>query len=154
VSNLPPPPEPTAPRVQKKRHYLLWGIVIVVAVIGIAELTTKSETPTTTVPGVGQGLGSQDASGDVSLGDCSTSYGVVTCDLTIVNHSDGISDYYIEAVAEDSTGANVGSGNGVADHVEAGQTAKADLTVILSAGAGKPSDITIRLTQVQRTASS
>src|SRR6266498_5947163 len=95
MSNLPaPPPEPAAPQVKKKRHYLLWGILVVVAIIGIAELatsTTKSETPTNTVPGVGQGLGSQDASGDVSLGSCPTSYGVVTCGLTIVNSSDGTS---------------------------------------------------------------
>lgn len=46
----------------------------------------------TTDSGIDQGLGTNDASGDVSLGDFETDFGLITCDVTIVNSSDGRSD--------------------------------------------------------------
>lgn len=100
--------------------------------------------------GIDQGLGTQDASADVSVGDCATDFGLITCDVTIVNSSDGRSDYYIEATIEDSAGAKVGTANSFVTGVEGGQTAKDELTGTFSGG-GK--NLSVRLTEVQRTAS-
>jgi hypothetical protein len=68
-----------------------------------------------------------------------------------VNHSDGRSDYYIEATIEDSTGAKIGTANTFITGVEGGQTAHDELTGTVT-GSGK--NASIRLTEVQRTASS
>ncbi len=131
---------------------VLVGAVVVIAVIAIAGALSSSGGGSSSDSGISTGLGSKDASADVQLGSCKKpSFGVMTCQLIITNHSDGPSDYYIEAVAKDPSGANVGDGNGTASHVDPGGTAKADLTLILSQGAGK--DVTVQLTTVQRTAS-
>jgi glycine cleavage system regulatory protein len=67
-----------------------------------------------------------------------------------VNSSDGRSDYYIEASVEDSSGAKVGTANTLVTGVDGEQTAKDELTGTFS---GKGKDLTVRLTEVQRTAS-
>jgi hypothetical protein len=38
--------------------------------------------------GIDQGIATNDPSGDVSVGDCETEFGLLTCDITIVNSSD------------------------------------------------------------------
>lgn len=100
--------------------------------------------------GVGQGFGTSDASADVTLGNCSTSFGTITCEVDILNHSDGTSDYYIEAEVDDTSGANIGMVNAVASHVGAGQAAHAEL---FGGFTGSADDVTVKLTEVQRTAS-
>lgn len=100
--------------------------------------------------GVGQGLGTKDASGDVSVGTCDTNFGIITCKITITNPTDGRSDYYIEATVEDASGVKVGTANTLVTGVEAGQTARDELTGTYT---GKAKGLTVRLTEVQRTAS-
>ena len=96
------------------------------------------------------GIGSRDASGDVKVGACKTDFGIITCKLTIVNHSDGESDYYIEATIEDSSGAKIGTANTAVTGVEAGQKAYDKLTGTVT---GNAKDADVRITTVQRTAS-
>ena len=78
--------------------------------------------------GINQGIATNDPSGDVSVGDCETEFGLLTCDITIVNSSDARSDYLIDATVEDPSGAKVGIANTFVTGVEGGQTVKAELT--------------------------
>jgi hypothetical protein len=130
-----------------KRKWLIGALLAGPLLIGACSVETSSDE---NGDGIGQGFGSEDASGDVSVGDCETDFGIITCDVTIVNSSDGMSDYYIEATVEDSSGAKVGSANTLVSGVEGGQTAKDALTGTFS---GKGKDLSVRLTEVQRTAS-
>lgn len=123
-------------------------IVVAVALVGL--FSAACETDSTSDSGIDQGLGSEDASGDVSLGRCSVEFKIVTCDVDIHNGSEGRSDYYIEGSIEDSSATNVGSGNALATGIEPGQSAKTDFTGTIS---GSDSDVTVAITQVQRTAS-
>lgn len=133
----------TGTRLASRTAVLLVSLTLLVA---ISCSTTSSSSGS-----VGQGLGSNDASGDVTLGTCKSGFGgIVTCKLTILNHSEKTSDYFIEAEVDDASGANVGTANAMAQHVGAGQTAKAELTGFVS-GNGK--NVTVKITQVQRTAS-
>lgn len=124
---------------------------IIVGVLLLAVSGAGCETSTTNSNGIDQGLGSQDASGDVSVGSCHASYGIITCKLTIVNHSEGKSDYYVEATIEDSSGAKIGTANTLVTGVEGGQTAYDKLTGTVN-GNGKEANV--RVTEVQRTSSS
>jgi hypothetical protein len=108
------------------------------------------DTNTTNPNGIDTGLGSEDASGDVSLGACKVNFKIVTCTVNIHNSSDGRSDYFIDASITDSSGTNVGSGNALAMGVEGGQSAKTDLTGTIS---GSDEDVKVKITGVQRTAS-
>lgn len=119
----------------------------------ITMLTGACETSSSTNPsGVDPGLGSQDATGDVTLGDCKPpNYGTISCTLEIVNHSDGTSDYYVEAALIDGKGANIGTANASASHIEAGQTAHSKLSGFFD-GSAKDFDH-VEITTVQRTAS-
>jgi hypothetical protein len=121
--------------------------MLVALALGAAACSVSSSTNSN---GVGQGIGANDASGDVKLGDCKSSYGIVECQLTITNSSDGTSDYFIEGVIENAAGDNIGDGNGTASHVAGGQTARTKLTLIAN---GNPKDYTVKITTVQRTAS-
>jgi len=123
---------------------------IILGVAVLALLTVGCETSSTPDNGIDPGLGSKDASGDVSLGKCSVEFKIVTCQVNIHNSSDGRSDYFIEATFTDSSGTNVGSGNAFATGVEGGQDAKTDLTGTIS---GQDENVKVKITQVQRTAS-
>ena len=70
---------------------------IAVATI-LADCGASAETPNPN--GIDPGFGSQDASGDVKLGECKADFGVLTCQLAIQNPTDGTSDYYVEASME------------------------------------------------------
>lgn len=158
-ARYPVPPPPPAPQAPKKSRAWLWTTLVVVVVFGLIvagaiaknnEDNSGTGNDTTTNSGIDQGLATNDASGDVSVGDCETDFGFITCDVTIVNSSDGRSDYFIEATVEDSSGAKVGTANTFVTGVEGGQTAKDELTGTFSGG-GK--NLSVRLTEVQRTAS-
>jgi len=157
---IPRPDEAQVPEApKKKRKVWLWVVVGIVVVLAIASSQGggDSNTPagtdseTNNNSGISSGLGSNDASGDVTVGRCDSNYGIITCALTVVNHSDGRSDYYIEATIEDSTGAKIGTANTLITGVEGGQTAHDELIGTVT-GSGK--NASIRLTEVQRTASS
>ena len=130
-----------------KGKWLIGALLAGPLLIGACDMESSSDE---NGDGIGQGLGSQDASGDVSVGDCETDFGIITCDVTIVNSSDGRSDYFIDATVEDSSGAKVGTANTLVSGVEGGQTAKDELIGTFS---GKGKELTVRLTEVQRTAS-
>ena len=130
-----------------KRKWLIGALLASPLLIGACSVETSSDE---NGDGIGQGFGSEDASGDVSVGACETDFGIITCDVTIVNSSDGRSDYYIEATLEDSSGAKVGTANTLMTGVEGGQTAKDELIGTFS---GKGKGLAVRLTEVQRTAS-
>ena len=70
--------------------------------------------------------------------------------LNITNHSEGKSDYYIEATILDKDGTKVGTANTYVTGVEGGQKAK-DKLIGTVTGGGK--DVTVKITTVQRTAS-
>lgn len=155
--SLPPPPSP--PPSPRKDHtarnwsiaiVVIFGLIVAGAIARNSEDNSGTGNDTTTDSGIDQGLAANDASGDVSVGDCETDFGIITCDVTIVNSSDGRSDYYIEATIEDPSGAKVGTANTFVTGVEGGQTAKDELTGTFSGG-GK--NLSVRLTEVQRTAS-
>ena len=155
--SLPPPPSP--PPSPRKDHtarnwsiaiVVIFGLIVAGAIARNSEDNSGTGNDTTTDSGIDQGLAANDASGDVSVGDCETDFGFITCDVTIVNSSDGRSDYYIEATIEDPSGAKVGTANTFVTGVEGGQTAKDELTGTFSGG-GK--NLSVRLTEVQRTAS-
>jgi hypothetical protein len=139
----PPPPPDRAPSTPPKRSHaarnatitvvVLFGLIIWAAMAKNAEPPGTSDTQVED-SGIDSGLGTQDASGDVSVGDCETDFGLITCDVTIVNSSDGRSDYYIEATIEDPSGAKVGTANIFVTGVEGGQTAKDQLTGTFSGG--------------------
>lgn len=89
--------------------------------------------------GIEQGLGSQDASGDVVLGTPTTDQfiGLVTLPMTITNSSDKRSTYFIELSAESPDGATqLDTTFASAQNVEPGQAAQTDamFTKTLPAG--------------------
>jgi hypothetical protein len=148
-----PPPPPKAAKKPPSKAVIVLVIIGVLAVVGLATSNNKDGgSPGTggTNNGIDNGLGTKDASADVTLGHCDSSYGVVTCTLNITNHSGGTSDYYIEAELDDDAGTNVGIANALASHVGAGQNAHADLTGVIS---GNSSNVTVKITEVQRTSS-
>ena len=152
----PPPSPPPSPRKDHTARnwsiaiVVIFGLIVAGAIARNSEDNSGTGNDTTTDSGIDQGLAANDASGDVSVGDCETDFGSITCDVTIVNSSDGRSDYYIEATIEDPSGAKVGTANTFVTGVEGGQTAKDELTGTFSGG-GK--NLSVRLTEVQRTAS-
>jgi hypothetical protein len=109
----PPPAPPTKPKPRPSTGFIVAMVIsglIVLGGIGTA-VGGGSDSGSSDSSGIDSGLGTQDASGDVSVGDCETDFGLITCDVTIVNSSDGRSDCYIEATIEDPSGANVGTAN-------------------------------------------
>jgi hypothetical protein len=150
----PPPPPPSRSRKDHSARNWTIAIGVIFGLIVAGAIAKNSEdnsgTDTTTDSGIDQGIATNDASGDVSVGDCETEFGLLTCDVTIVNSSDDRSDYLIDATVEDSSGAKVGIANTYVTGVEGGQTAKAELTGTFS---GEGTNLSVRLTEVQRTAS-
>jgi hypothetical protein len=101
--------------------------------------------------GIDSGLGTQDASGDVTLSSCSEgqfSSEVVECTVTIHNTSDGTSDYYIEAQALRDGIVIGGLINASVSSVPGGGTAEADLSGVVDGQWDS-----VRIVTVQRTAS-
>jgi hypothetical protein len=58
--------------------------ILCIAVLALA--ATACETDTTNPEGIDTGFGTEDASGDVSLGGCSVDFKIVTCQLDIHKH--------------------------------------------------------------------
>lgn len=99
---------------------------------------------------VDKGAGAKDASGDVKINACEADpgSGIVTGTAAIHNNSSGRSDYYIQVVFTDAAGTNIGSGYAVAQSIEGGQRAVADLFGTVTGTLAK-----CTVTTVQRTAS-
>jgi hypothetical protein len=127
-----------------------FGLILLLGMAENAVSPRTTDTPTNDSGDIHSGLATKDAPGDVSVDACDVDPGVLTCDVTIVNSSDGRSDYYIEATIGDASGAKVGTANTLVTGLEGGQRAEDELTGTFS-GNGKK--LALRLTEVQRTAS-
>jgi hypothetical protein len=126
--------------------------LVVVVAAGLFSYAALSPKKSTGSPGIGTGLGTNDASGDVTLGSCHDggpgARDLVTCTVSIVNHSDGTSDYYIEGQAEEGGTIVGGVINAVVNAVPPGGNATAKLSGVVD---GRWSGV--RIIEVQRTAS-
>lgn len=161
MATPPPPPfRQEKPALAKTSHAARNGMIATVATfLGLTLLVGMSkstESPRTTdMPikdsgGIDSGLETQDALGDVSVGACNTDFGLLRCEVTIVNSSGGRSDYDIEATIENPSGAKVGTARTMVTGVEGGQTAKDEL---IGTFTGRGKKLTLRLEKVQRIAS-
>jgi len=149
-----------SPAVQpKKKHttrnvLLTLGVLILLAFAGCVALVggAVNEANKPDTPGsVSQGLGANDATADVVLGQAEVpdAIGVVYLPVTVTNHSEKRSDYYIEIAANDAAGDRVDFGNVLVMGLEPGQSSveQAMFTNDLPAGTS------FKVIQVQRTAS-
>jgi hypothetical protein len=150
-----PPPPPTSRKDHSARNWtiavvVIFGLIILGAMNKNASDSTGNENGVEE-SGIDQGFGTEDASGDVTLGSCREgpySHESVECMLTIHNSSDGTSDYYIEGQALRDGIVIGGLINALVSSVPGGGTAEADLTGVVDG----PWD-SVRITTVQRTAS-
>jgi hypothetical protein len=150
----PPTPDPKPKR--RGRKLLIAGAIVGGLLAFAAMNSDTTSTPTATEAeapagsGISKGVGSKDATADVKLGKIAQpdAIGVRYGTVHIVNHSDGISDYYIEVAILDASGTNIGWTNAVADHVKPGQKAEAKIMITEDDAAS------VEITEVQRTASS
>ncbi len=113
--------------------------------------SSAGDTGNETESGIDPGLGTQDASGDVTLESCregAFSNKSVECKVTIHNTSDGTSDYYIEGQAVRDGIVVGGLINAAVSSVPAGGTAEVNLSGVVDG----PWD-TVRIITVQWTAS-
>lgn len=91
--------------------------------------TTAKPAPTTSQSSISRGLGSKDASGDVTIGKPTSDGYTVTAPVTVTNHSSKRSDYFIDISLESKDGKTQYDTTTVfSESVEPGQTAKEDGT--------------------------
>ena len=158
----PAPPGPVPPK--KKSHKLRWallgvggivGIIIVITTAAGGGTTNTPSTPTTNQSsGVSQGIGSQNASGDVKLGSYTTDaaqFGHVA--VTITNHSSKRSDYLITVAVESADGhTQYDTADVYVQNLEPGQTTSQD-GIFANAPTKPPATAKLVLKSVERTAS-
>jgi len=134
------------------RRVVLGLVAVAVIAVACSSLASSSSGGSTSSSKVGQGLGTQDATGDVTLGAChdggAYAHDLVKCRLTIVNHSGGTSDYYVEAQALRGTTIVGSMINASATAVPANGKASVSLSGLAD---GKWDQV--KITQIQRTAS-
>ena len=105
---------------------------------------------------ISSGLGSQDATADVGtpILDAPDAIGVSYLHIPVTNNSSGRSDYFVEVAIESADGATQYQTTiATLSGVEAGQDASAEGMVAWGSDPA-PADATVRVTTVQRTASS
>jgi hypothetical protein len=168
----PPPPNtppsqwgqtpPAPPRKKRSAWQIILLMIVGLFVIGgISNALTGGDDSTgssavTSAPrsepadsGISKGLGTKDASADVKLLSFRhRGYGEYQGTIEIVNHSDGISDYYIELVILDQAGTNIDWTNAVAQQVHPGQRAIVHFSTFEKLAAKA------QVTEIQRTSSS
>jgi hypothetical protein len=126
------------------------GAVVVIGVIACGASCSNTNSNN----GISQGLGSQDATKDVSVTTCKsepdglggTEPKVV---LSIVNHSSKRSDYFIEVQLVGFDGSRVGDGNDLVTGLNPDQSS---IETVADATANSK-EFTCRIQTVQRTAS-
>ena len=147
------PPAPTAPKKKGHAGFVVLGVLVAVGIVAsIFSDKTDTVAPTKDT-GVSSGFGTQDASGDVSWGakGFTVDYGIVTAPIVVTNHTDGMSDYYIEVGVENAAGDRIGWGNAVVSHLAPGQTARVNATATVDGPANSADSLVF--TEIQRTAS-
>jgi hypothetical protein len=114
------------PFYKKKRWWLLGAVVLVVG-IAIAAGSSSSDKKASQNDGVKtlSGNGKNPPQADVSINRCTYDASIksTTAELKILNHSSGRSNYIVDVTFQDSKQTQVGSGSGIANNVEPGQTA-------------------------------
>src|SRR4051794_2021727 len=124
------PPTPIGPPQKRKEFYQRWWFWVAAAFVVLIAIGASSgdnssgsksgSTSGGNDSGIGTGFGSQDASADVSISDCHDGgqylHEAVTCTVSITNHSDGTSDYYIEGQALNGSTAGGGLTNASGSH--------------------------------------
>jgi len=134
------------------RNLAFVGLAAIVLIITVAVATggsKKDDNGPAKSPGVSRGIAAKDASADVTKVTCGTaSYGLMSGQVAITNHSGGRSDYTISVVYLDAKGTHLGEGTAFVQNVEAHQKAVTDLVGTVT---GKPASC--KVTEVQRTAS-
>lgn len=160
----PPPAEPT-----KKRGCLPWllgGVVAVVIIVAIAaaaggggnnddddgDVATDDVTTETTIS---KGLGSKDATSDVTsiVIEPADAIGLHYVTVTITNLSEGRSDYFVDVNIESPDGGTrYGSASVYVPNLEPGQTTTEQGLVTGTTGT-LPADAVAKPTGIQRTAS-
>lgn len=133
--------------------------VVVAAAVAVADEATSTpegtysqqeDSGTQNDSEISQGLGSADASGDVTLGAVSAGDGVTEVVVNVKNNSSEPSDYSIELAAESRDGAEQYDTAFVfISGLKPGQS-KSDKAAFLSS---IPSDAVIKVTEIQRTSS-
>jgi hypothetical protein len=145
---------------------LLVGCVAVVANVGDNVATTEQDTAASAPgagdqprppaqednPAVSQGIASQDASGDVRLGEAVRGdYGTVTVPMTITNSSQKRSNYWIDIAADKPDGSRLKTTWVSVNGLEPGQSTKQKSEFYF--GEDVPEDAVFKLLKVERTAS-
>jgi hypothetical protein len=130
-------------------------VIAVVALLAVGLIagcgTSSSGGSGGTSGGVTTGLGTKDASGDVTVGAVTNdSMGLSSAPVTVTNHSSGRSDYFITVVLDSADGTTQIDSTMVAvTNLEPGQTSPQTAQFTAPAPAGAVA----KVTQVQRTAS-
>jgi hypothetical protein len=155
---LPLPPSPPSPRKDHTARNWTIAIVVIFGLIVAGAIAKNSEdnsgtgNDTTTDSRIDQGIATNDASGDVTLGSCQDcgqyARELVECKVTPHNSSDGTSDYYIEAQALRGSSVIGGLINTLVSSVPGGCPAEAKLSGLVDGQCDS-----VRIIMVQRTAS-
>lgn len=135
---------PQTPPQPPKRSLGTWTIVaivvgcIVVALVVFGVLGSMGSSSNTSAGGsatpsqsqsngVSKGFGSQDASGDISIGSTKTEFGTTTVQIKAKNQSEKRSDYFVSVAVESADGkTQYDTSTAVISNVDPGQTATGD----------------------------
>jgi hypothetical protein len=103
--------------------------------------------------GISSGIGASDATADVGTPTMTTDeVGLAWAEIPVTNNSSGRSDYWISAVVESADGATqLDTTSTFVSGLEAGQSTTA--RALLTNARSFPADAVVRITTVQRTAS-
>jgi hypothetical protein len=144
------------PWYAKKRLWLAAAVIVVIAVAiassGGGKNEASGDSSAGSDNGISAGLGSQDASGDVTNLDCGApdAIGITYPKVTVTNNSSKASDYVITLVAESADGATKYDETPVfITNLQPGQT----MTEEGMFTSELPSGAVCKVTEVQRTAS-
>lgn len=160
----PPDFQPRGATKPPKRHLLLktigisaFGVVCLVIGIAIGAAGKSSSTPSTTsgttAPGVSNGIGSQNATADITLGAVTVdAIGETHVQVNYLNHSSKRSDYDVSLSLESANGATqYGTAESFEQNVDPGQHAVDDAVFLTDNP--PPAGAKVVIKSVQRTAS-
>jgi len=145
----------------KKKHttrnvLLVLGVLVLLAFAGCVALVgdAVNEASKPDVPGsVSQGLGANDATADVVLGQAvrdESTFWITYLPVTVTNSSAKRSDYYVEIAANAANGDRIELSNVLVLSLDPGQSASSEKAMFVEE---LPAGVTFEVIQVQRTAS-
>jgi hypothetical protein len=137
-------------------------IVIVIVVVTVASNKKKTDNSpaavgsTSTSPGVSQGLGAKNATGDVVIGKLATQAdtNLSEAPVTITNRSSKRSDYFVTVALESSNGkTQIDTSTVFVQNLEPGQSSVQTADFITTLTTPAPAGAQVVLQSVQRTSS-